>query len=392
MKLLATTYPHPDFFPPTLNAITELSNSFEQVIVTSRNISDVKPDFAANVIFMLSGKYQHIRASEQASLYKKIKSFFLYVSLLRRAINRYKPEVVVVYDPIPLFAYWLIHKLISYKPLLWYHNHDTSEISQVRKYSVSWWAAKYENRIFLNHVKIFSLPSLERKKLFPMDEFNGKFFFIPNFPAISLFGKFYEPKTIGNTVKIIFQGSIAEGHGLESIAELLDTKIEGKDLELIVKGWIRDDNFKKKLISIAERKGCLPKLKFIPFGPYSELPLITRTCHIGIGIHALNTNLHTTLAKASNKLYEYAALGLPIIVYDSPHYREHLDKYEWVFFSDATPESLKDCIGAILLNYDKLSKSANSSFMHEFNFELNFKPAMDYVIESASGIAGKEAS
>ncbi|HLK28375.1 MAG TPA: glycosyltransferase [Puia sp.] len=380
MKILATTYAHPDFLPPTINAIREMSKSFDRVIVISRNLSDAKVDFDKNVIQKVSGRYQHVRDSELAPLHKKVQSFFQYVSLLRRSINLYKPEVVVVYDAVPLFAYWLVLKLISCKPLLWYHNHDTTDFSQLRKYSISWWAAKYENKILAESVNIFSLPSVERKAFFQMDKFKGEFFFLPNFPSISFYGPFYEPKKLGDSaIKIIFQGSIGEGHGLENIASLLNSKIEGRPIELVIKGWIRDENFKTKMVSIAESVGSADKLHFVPYGPYKDLPLTTRECHIGIGIHSLTNDLHTTLAKASNKLYEYAALGLPIIVYDSEHYRDHLKKFDWVFFSSDDPESLSKSIRLIVINYDELSRHAHESFMKELNFEYHFNAVVKYL-------------
>ena len=87
MKILATTYSHPDFLPPTQNAIREMSKSFEEVIVISRNISDAELDFGNNVIQKKSGGYQDIRSSEQAPLHKKVWSFFQYARLLIKNIN-----------------------------------------------------------------------------------------------------------------------------------------------------------------------------------------------------------------------------------------------------------------------------------------------------------------
>ena len=380
MKILVTTYHHPDYYPPTLNAIAALSNSFEEVIVITRNVSQAEFDFSENVVFKKSGAYADLRDTEKAPVQKKAFSFFQYVSLLLKNIRSYKPGILLMYDSISLFAYWLIRNLIPHNHIVWYHNHDTADINRVRKYSIAWWSVKYENTILQKHVDIFSLPSLERKRFFELDKFKGDFFFIPNFPSLSFFAKFYAPKPAGDIVKLIFQGSVGEGHGLENIARLLSTKIEGREIQLVIKGWIRDEHFKDKIISIATAMGRRDRLHFIPFGPYKELPLVTRECHIGIGIHSLDTDLHTTLAKASNKLYEYAALGLPIIVYDSPHYREHLGKYDWVFFSDDDTEPLEKCISAIIADYDALSCSAHASFLKEFNFESKFQPVVDFLI------------
>ena len=373
--ILIIVYNHPEGFPPTLNAINELSKIARNVTVIGRNTDYETWPYPANCKTYYSSRYCDVRSSERKSILVKIKFFIEFLLLIIRQgrLNRY--DLIISYDPMGLMAARLAFPFLKGKPLWWYHNHDVFEEDKVRKYSVQWWAGKSEKKSF-DRLDIFSLPADERKKHFPLQEFKGKYFFLPNYPSIYFFGKFYKPKRPDRDIRLLFQGAIAEGHGLEEIAGMLNKGFNDKRLQLVVKGWIRDPSFKAKLQAIADG---INSLQFIGYGPYKDLPLVTSSCHIGIGIHSMNTNLHTTLGKASNKLYEYAALGLPIIVFDHAHYRFHLEKYKWVFFTDLSEASLGRCIRDIILDYENLSRLAHQDFLNELNFELNFKPVTRYI-------------
>ncbi len=370
--VIVAIYGHPEAYPPTLNCIAELTKLFDRIFLIGRNVLIPTWSYPDNCKTIFSGRYYHVRATEQVSLIKKIVFFFNFLRSLRTTIRQQRPDLILVYDPLALFAYTLVIRFVKIRPLIWYHNHDVFEEDKVRKYSIQWWAGISERKSF-NKLDVFSLPADERKKNFPMKIFAGKYFFLPNYPSIHFFGKFYSPKKPTQEIRLIFQGAIAEGHGLEEIAGMLGQSFEGRKLHLTIKGWIRDQSFKNRLEAIAEQVGGGGALEFIGYGPYKDLPLVTSSCHVGIGIHSLNTDLHTSLGKASNKLYEYASVGLPIIVYDSKHYRQHLDKYPWVFFTDLSNSSLTKCIVGIISDYDNLSLQAYRDFLNELNFELNFK-------------------
>jgi glycosyltransferase involved in cell wall biosynthesis len=375
---LVAIYGHPEAYPPTLNCIQEVSKIFSKVYLLGRNVYQSAWSYPENCTEKLSGGYADLRAIEQMHILRRVLFFITFTKDLFFTVSRQKPDLVLVYDPMSLFAYLLIIKIVKKKVILWYHNHDVFSELHTRKYSLQWWAGKSEAKYF-NKIDIFSLPADERMGNFPLNNFKGKYFTLPNYPAVDFQGKFYQPKKIENEIKLLFQGAISEGHGLEELTQLLDFNANGKKISLTIKGWMRDDIFKIKLQRIADSLGCPDSLKFLGFGPYNELPLVTSGCHIGIGIHSLNVFLHKTLGKASNKLYEYSSVGLPIIVFDDPHYRFHLEKYQWVFFTDLSAASLKKCIIDIISNYENLSRCAHEDFLKELNFELSFKPVATYL-------------
>ena len=82
--------------------------------------------------------------------------------------------------------------------------------------------------------------------------------------------------------------------------------------------------------------------------------------------------MNKTLGTASNKIYEYAALGLPVILYDNDHFREILGKFEWAFFTDTSTASLKTCLENIIADYPRLSRQASEDFSKQLSFEHYF--------------------
>ena len=121
------------------------------------------------------------------------------------------------------------------------------------------------------------------------------------------------------------------------------------------------------------------KIFFHSYTSYNKVPEITSRSHIGIAIYQKNDVMNSTLGSASNKIYEYAACGLPILYFESEHYKKYLDKYEWAFATDLSEISLRNCIESIASNYEYFSKKAKADFENEFNYEKVFEPVRTFL-------------
>lgn len=381
-NLVIGIYYHPEAFPPTLNAIGELSGHFDKLSVVHRPHLHGAWKYPANVTAIASGEYITNTAQEQASTPRKILFFRRFVLDLLRECRRLKPRVILLYDTYALLAYRLIRPLLRFKHVLWYHNHDISEISTVRKYSIGWFACKAEQKLF-PHIDLFTVPSVERLPFFPMDTFRGKYFVVPNYPSLAFYRQFYTPDKSLEVIRLIFQGRIGPGHGLEEIIPLLAAPLAGKPLQLVLKGHIRPD-YKQTLQDLAQRHSVSGSLSFVGFTPYEEVPRVAAGCHIGIGIFALVETMHVTLGTASNKLYEYAAVGLPVIYLGLEHFTRHLGKYPWAVQVEVTSQSIASRIEMIIRDYASYSAAAHESFVHELNFERCFAPVIAWVEQATS--------
>jgi glycosyltransferase involved in cell wall biosynthesis len=381
-KIVIGIYYDPDFYPPTINAINNLSTICEELVVVTRNQSLHDYPYPGNVNMIKIEPLMSVLESEQKSLRTKIAAFLTFTSGLKKQINRNDTDLVVLYDSIPLFSFFIANRFISSKKKIWYHNHDMPATHPIRKYSVSWFSAKYEHKA-MNSVDYFSLPSDDRLVFYPNWKNKDNYLCIPNYPSLKLYDKQLEKNKIQEEIKIIFQGTIGEGHGLELLIDLLKERISGKTLRLILKGGVRPQ-YKESLEDHAKTNGVEEKIDWFPLGPYCELPAITSDCHIGIAIYLKTDNVRNTMGTASNKIYEYAASGLPVIVFDNEQFRKHLENKPWVFFYDGSSESMKKCISSILENHESLSLSALNGFKSELNFEKAFVPVMNKITSEFS--------
>jgi glycosyltransferase involved in cell wall biosynthesis len=380
---LIIVYTHIEGYPPSLNALNELAKSFDTVQVLVINNQETSWQYPKNVTLIECGDYFPTWDIVNKKNIDKIKDFTQFIVLIRKLLQSKEINLVVSYSPISLFAYWLLQKMLSKKnkPLLWYHNHDVMELSKTKKYTIAWVAALVEKNIF-DKLDFFSLPAQDRKQYFPLENLKGKYFYIPNVPAKSFYNQFYQPKTVKvKTIKLIFQGTIAKGHGLEEVIKyILPTIIADKNFELNLKGLISDD-YKNELLQLAVINNVEKQVIFHGFGAYQDVPRIASACHIGIAIHKGTDIMNKTLGTSSNKIYEYAAVGLPVLLFDNEHFREHLEKYTWAFFTDTSEKSLFDCIEKIIANYEYLSQKAHEDFESHLNFETYFTPVIEEVMQ-----------
>ncbi|MGH7924202.1 MAG: glycosyltransferase, partial [Candidatus Binatus sp.] len=101
------------------------------------------------------------------------------------------------------------------------------------------------------------------------------------------------------------------------------------------------------------------------------------------------------LGSASNKLFEYAAMGLPVVVPERASYREFLGDAEWVTYADIEePKSIARAINSIFADgerYAAMSRAARDAFEEHYHYERVFAPALERIFE-LSGVAERAAS
>ena len=371
-RVVVAIYIHPDYYPPTINAINCLADMYKEVVVVTNN--NCKDDFfnADNIKVVKIGNFFSPIDYEKTSTLYKIFTFLKFTFQFFKASFNKETNLILMYDAIPLFSYFTFKFFINKKKTTWYHNHDMPMIKGTKKYSVGWFSAKYEHKV-LQLINIFSLPTSDRLKYYPTINNNTKYFELPNFPSQKIYNSNITNSTpsTDNVIKIIYQGTIGEAHSIEEIVLLLNEKIEDKYLHLTLKGKVRK-NYKDSIDKLAESIDVADKIEWIGIGPYRDVQYITKTKHIGIGIHIGEANDSKPQGTASNKIYEYAACGLPVLVYDNEQFRKHLGKYSWAIFTDGSTLSLKNAILFCTKNFDTLSKAAKQDFNSHFYFEKSF--------------------
>lgn len=373
-KIVAAIYFHPETYPPTLNAVMNLAEVYEEVIIVARNTFPGTFPLPANCRIVFSGEYIPVRETEQRSVLWKIRSFWQFTRLLKKTIRQVNPRVIVLYDSIPLFSAFLLRLNRRKHSLTWYHNHDVFDKKHLRKYSIGWLAAHYEARA-MKRLALFTLPAAERKKYFTIAP-GCAYFLLPNFPSKKLYHRYPAQRPLEKVFHLVFQGSVGTGHGLEEIIALLP-EYKG-EVQLHIKGFFAD-GYQETITALARQHDVAGWVHVYGPTPYLEVPALASTCHAGIAIHRGSEIMHRSLGTSSNKIYEYAALGLPVLLYDNPHFREHLQQYSWAYFTDCSAASLKQSLADMRQHYAERSQAARTDFDGSLNFENGFKPVLQWL-------------
>ncbi|MEM6515881.1 MAG: glycosyltransferase [Bacteroidota bacterium] len=380
--ITVASYAHPELYPPILSALEGLSGQVGQIKVITRNTLISKWTYPKNVeIAYVNKKAYYGFGIEHISIGKKIKHFFRFVKMIKSSVIRNSSEILIVHDIIPLFTAYLLRRLLKSRNIkLWYHNHDVADQTKSGKYSLMGIAARFEDKAF-KEIDLFTLPSKERLKYFPIERLNSSPIVLPNYPLLSFYSE-DEIKTVHkdqHVIKLVFQGSIGAGHGLEDIIPLLADNIEGKKLELHLVGKIREP-YLKLLNNLANEHGVVDYFKYHGIKSFADLPKYLSQFDVGLAIHKPYNVTYTTGGTASNKIYEYAACGLPVVLFDNNHYRDYLEQFEWTYFTDVSESSLLKVFSKLKNNLDRDSKKARQDFELSFNFELSFKRYLEPVL------------
>ncbi len=365
-SLLVVFYGDIQGYPPTINMVNFLMSKGVEITILCRICKNPDDIFLQRPkIIQVSGE---IGITEQMNGSPILKSRLYLKFMLNFCIQRIKNSSdLLLYDSIA-FCYFAISKKIFKKRVIWYHNHDVIEEPNNR-FSLQRFFYKIEQNN-LKRIDFLTLPSIERLTYFETKETTFNFFLLPNYPSKFFYQKYAMVKKLDqNYFRIIFQGSIGEGHGLEEIIPLIGwNNLINKNIQLILKGKISNE-YKQKLQAIAKKNKNDSYLEFHGYSSYQKVPELASTCHLGIAIFTKDDIMNKTLGSASNKIYEYAAVGLPILYFDNEHFNKYLGDYKWSLPTKLSKESILLNIKYAHEHFDIISPLAFNSFYNEFNFE-----------------------
>jgi glycosyltransferase involved in cell wall biosynthesis len=366
-RIIVSIYVHPEFYPPTLNAIINLSSIYDEVVVLTRNNIETNFPFPVNVKIKSLGKRIGVIESEQSSLITKI-LFFLQFAIAHIPYLVNKKNRFVCYDAIPLLTISILTRFFRLDRHIWYHNHDMPNLSGCHKFSISWFAARYE-KWSIKYISKFSLPSVDRLKYYPeLDRESIEFVFLPNYPSIKIFNQYVRKMTPVN-IRVLYQGSVAKLRGFEEFAKFMQNS--EKLINLTLKGPVRN-NYDTELNQLFRKLKVIDRIEFIGISKYISLVNDMTNYDVGLAVQLGQDEIRKTLGTASNKIYEYAASGMPVIVADNQQFKKYLKDEEWVFFYDEKADNFEDIITEIISNYTELSSKARIAFETKFNFEKYF--------------------
>lgn len=169
--------------------------------------------------------------------------------------------------------------------------------------------------------------------------------------------------------EILNHGQFYEGRGYDVMVEAIPYLKEYQQIKLALRGFGR---MEEALRSRAKELGD-ENVRIYPRVLVQELiPMATRS-HVGVAITediCLNFKL-----SISNKLFEYTAAGLPVIMSDIPEHRYLNDKYKFgIILKENTPKAFADAVIKLYTDqafYEECASNARR-LSEEINWETEF--------------------
>ena len=177
-----------------------------------------------------------------------------------------------------------------------------------------------------------------------------------------------------------YQGSIGNGHGLENI--ILSMIHWPEDALFVIVGRANPD-YLEKLKKIAQEVGVLERVVFVGRVPYNEVLSYAMGATIGVTLLKADYPNWKWSAGASNKRFEYLALGIPQVTNDAPGIKELFEDTGVAVradYNDSDDIGRKICL---YLNNDRLCRNvgdkARALHLNKYNYEHQFRPVLEWI-------------
>ena len=364
-------YANPEQYPPIVNSLRLLAGA----------------GYQADIFCRFTGESPQVAFPERVSIFcidrRGATSWREYLgfvwTVLRQASG--KARLFVGHDMHGLLPAWLLSRL--YRRPLVYHCHDLAENVQGGGRYV-----KMAERLLARTADLVIVPDLERGKAVARAlALKRDPVIVANAPlrvsrasgegllqAVAARGRSY-------TRILLRQGRIGPGHALEATVRSLPLWAS-RDWGLVLVG-MRAPDYADALARLAGELGVGNQLVVLPPVSYDEVLRLTPGADAG---HALYEPVHINnmyITTASNKLLEYLAAGLPVLVSDRPGLRAFVEKHECGLTADeGSPESIAAAVNALLGDPDlarRLGAAGARAFAEELNYEHQFAPVLEAV-------------
>ncbi len=184
--------------------------------------------------------------------------------------------------------------------------------------------------------------------------------------------------------EILNHGQFYEGRGYDIMVESIPLLKEYPEIKLAVRGFGKlEETLKNRAKELGDEN-----FRFYPKVLVEELIPMASKSKVGVAITegvCLNFQL-----SVSNKLFEYAAAGLPVIMSDIPEHRYLNDKYQFgVIIPENTPEAFAEAVVKLYTDknlYQRCVENAKK-LSDEVNWENEFAKLIEFekrLIEEAN--------
>ena len=373
-RMLLIFRQNPDYHVAFTRAAVELSKYFSVHIVCS-NIRAAAFNWPADIKIERVGLPVPFGNRRLWWRLASILDYFIFVWFVFSRIRSARPALVYAHDSEAFVAATIVRKWFSF-PLV-YENQDQLEPEACSRFSVRRWV---EEKAFERgpSAALVVYPAKERADYYRKRSGDAREPLVwPYYASKKLLSL---PSDLDQLMRTRFarrevlytgviNGDIASNEAIRALDILGDT------YRLTVYGSIGPEDLShfRTYVRSLNAGG-----RIFHGGWINLAEMIERTINGAVGLVLFKPNSvnYRSMGTSTNKLYEYAARGIPVIVPDGPSFREALKNEDWVFFADVSdPQSIVNGVRFFLENIDRYltaSKAARVAFEDRFNFEVVF--------------------
>lgn len=378
--IVVVFYANPDRYPPTVNAINLLRRQY-RIIIVCRNIGNADYPWPDDVTLHRCGPPGTNRDTSKQTALQKLAEYCAFVRTVRTVVRRDMPDLLYCYEPHAFSAVIVLAHAMKMPPCI-YHRHEIEDEERLKHASLQTWIMRYAQR-HLRSADCVVFPEKHRAAYYVRrQKAPPSTFIVPNYPAKAAFlldhlfpdiiRKRWDDKTL------LYRGGVSE-----SILEALrGLSLCARDIRCEIIGAMPDavQNAVRDVLQVHDLESRVTQHGYQSFARANELSL---TASAGIVLYQRHERNVTYSATATNKLYEYAALGLPVIVPDTDAYRDHLRGQSWVVYATIEqPESIARALRTIFADharYADMCTAARRVFAAGWNYDTAFLPVLRHI-------------
>ncbi len=387
-RLLITIYANPDYYPPTVYAVRILSRHFA-IHILCRNMDKPIEEWPSEVTIERIGEYASAREKEAAGSGAKLIEYAKFAARTRALIEQMQPAAVYLYDPHAYVAS-MLGRIGRRSTVLMFHLHELPETQNLSWSSLEGWIVWAALRGTRSAAAVVCPEKFRAGHWLMAARDSRAPIIVPNCPDRNYFP---EPRDWSEKIasrfrarEVVYVGHVSADNGhLEGLRALAMTDA----IRMRVIGSYRPE-FGTAFNTLARELGIAERVSLDGWLPRDELMARAAAAGAGLSLHRPVTKGLEYLGSASNKLFEYAAMGLPVVVPDRESYRDFLGDAEWVTYADIErPESIARAISSIFADrerYAAMSRAARRAFEEQYNYERVFAPALERIVE-LSGVS-----
>ena len=192
--------------------------------------------------------------------------------------------------------------------------------------------------------------------------------------CISASNHIKEPQKKFHPKQILNHGQFYGGRGYDIMIEAAPLLKKNEDLQFVLRGFGPDE---QRLRDRTKELDAI-NVSFEPPVRVEELIPIASKAWVGLAItEAISLNFKLSV---SNKLFEYAAAGLPVIMSNIPEHRYLNDKYEFgIILSKDTPEEIVKAVLKLDSNPELYQRCVQNA--HIMSEEVNWDKQFAYLLQ-----------